>query len=138
MALIRINRDPSRCQLAGFGLMWLVFFGVIGWIVLSKGGSMPAAAAVWAVAVVVPVVGWIAPPAMRLVYLGMSYAAYPIGFVVSHVVLALVYYLVFTPIGLAMRLVGYDPMHRRFDPEAKTYWCPRKQDEPVDRYFRQS
>ncbi len=37
---------------------------------------------------------------MRAVFVGMSYLAWPIGFVVSHVILALVYYLVFTPIGL--------------------------------------
>ena len=57
---------------------------------------------------------------------------------VSHVVLALVYYLVFVPIGLLMRLFGYDPMKRGFDPEAATYWTARdpKASEPK-RYFRQ-
>jgi hypothetical protein len=72
------------------------------------------------------------------VFLGMSYAAWPIGFVVSHVILALVYYLVFTPVGLAMRIFRYDPMNRRFDDAAQSYWVVRDPAAtPPKRYFRQ-
>jgi hypothetical protein len=68
----------------------------------------------------------------------MSYLAWPIGFVVSHVVLALVYYLVLTPIGLAMRVFGYDPMRREFDRSAESYWIARDTAEiKAERYFRQ-
>ncbi len=61
----------------------------------------------------------------------------PIGLVISYVILAATYYLVLTPIGLVLRLFGYDPMHRRFDREAKTYWVPREEDANTDRVFRQ-
>ena len=102
-------------------------------------GAHTVAVVLWGLAVVVPVFGWLVPAFMRLVYLGMSYAAWPIGFVVSHVILGLVYYLVFTPIGLIMRLVGYDPMARGFDRDGDSYWIER-QPETTDpaRYFRQS
>ncbi|MEE8450820.1 MAG: SxtJ family membrane protein [Thermoguttaceae bacterium] len=138
MSLIRINKNPSRRELALFGLIWLVFFGVVGGIVWGKSESTTAASAIWAMAVVVPVVGGIVPSLMRLVYLGMCYASFPIGFVVSHVILAIVYYLVMTPIGLLMRMFGHDPMQRRFDRDAETYWIPRKQPDRMERYFRQS
>jgi hypothetical protein len=36
-----------------------------------------------------------------------------------------------------MRLFGYDPMHRRFDPAAETYWAKRDEEATVERYFRQ-
>ena len=137
MSLIRIDHNPSRRQLALFGLIWLVFFGILGGIVLGHGGSLFAATVLWIVAAAVPVAGWILPGLMRIVYVGMAYAAFPIGFVVSHLILAVTFYLVLTPVGLIMRLIGYDPMSRRFDPEAETYWAPRQQDERADRYFRQ-
>jgi len=137
MSVIRIQRNPSPRQLALFGLVWLVFFGIVGGIVLGRAQSTTAAVAIWAVAAVVPLIGWPVPRFMRLVYLGMSYAAFPIGFVLSHVILAAVYYLVLTPVGLLMRPFGYDPMHRRFDPRAETYWVPRRQNDDVKRYFRQ-
>jgi hypothetical protein len=71
------------------------------------------------------------------VYLGLSYATYPIGFAVSHVILVLVYCVVLTPIGLTMRLFGYDPLARRFDAGAKTYWTPRNKAKTVESYFKQ-
>ena len=53
-------------------------------------------------------------------------------------VLALVYYLVVTPIGLIMRLFGYDPMTRRRDCEFESFWVPRgKGDRGPESYFRQ-
>ena len=42
-------------------------------------------------------------------------AAEPIGLALSHVILGAVFYIVFTPVGLVMRLLGKDPLHRRFD-----------------------
>jgi hypothetical protein len=90
------------------------------------------------VAVVVPVVGWTVPSFMRAVYVGLSYLAWPIGFVVSHVLLGAVYYLLVTPIGLILRVVGYDPMHRRFDRKAQSYWIERDDAQRDPRsYFRQ-
>jgi hypothetical protein len=138
MSIIRIDRNPSRRTLSHFGIAWLVFVAAFGAVVWWREGWLAAAVALWSTAVVVPVIGWIDPRFMRIVYLGMSYAAWPVGFVVSHVILAAVYYLVLTPVGLAMRLLGHDPMSRRFDAGAATYWIERPRG-PVDprRYFRQ-
>ncbi len=55
-------------------------------------------------------------------------AARPIGWTISHVPIAALYYLVVTPIGLAMRPFGRDPLARRFDPDAQSYWTPRRQE----------
>ncbi len=137
MGLVRIDHDPSWKQLGLFGVIWLVFFGALGGIVLKSGGSLSAARSVWGLAVVVPLVGWMIPSFMRIVYVAMAYAAFPIGFGVSHLILIIVYYLVLTPTGLLMRLFRYDPVARRFDVDAETYWCPREQDENPERYFRQ-
>jgi hypothetical protein len=136
MSLVQINHNPSRRQLASFGLIWLVFFVALGAMLAARGGLRPAVWILWIVAAAA-VPGWMAPRWMRLLYLGMSYLSLPIGFVVSHVIVAAVWYLVFTPIGLLLRAVGYDPLARKFDPQAKTYWVPRGAEPPVERYFRQ-
>ena len=136
MALIRINRNPSRNQLILFGAAWLVFFGVWGYVAATK-ESPALARGLWILAGAVPLAGIFFPGGLRHVYIGLSYATYPIGFMVSHVVLAIVYYLVFTPIGLIMRLLGYDPLSRRFDAKASSYWKPRPNPKPVASYFRQ-
>jgi hypothetical protein len=137
MSLMRINHNPSRRQLNFFGLLWLVFGGVVGGLVLIRGGPMASAGAVWALAAVVAVTGWFVPRLMRIVFLGMAYAASPIGLVVSFLVLLIVYYLVLSPIGLLMRWFGHDPMNRRFDQDAETYWCRHKREDGPSGYFRQ-
>ncbi len=137
MSLIQIDHNPSRRQLNIFGLIWLVFFGIIGGIAAGNGDSMLVAAVIWGLAVTIPVVGWTVPAFMRIAYVGLAYAAFPIGFVVSHVILLVVYYLVLSPVGLLMRLFGYDPMGSTFDANAKTYWCPRDKKDSLKEYFRQ-
>jgi hypothetical protein len=136
MALIRINKDPSRTQLAVFGVAWLIFFGIWGGIAAAQDHAT-AARILWTLAAVIPLAGLFFPRGLRLVYLALSYVTYPIGFVVSHLVLGLIYYLVFTPVGLIMRLFRYDPLARRFEPQASSYWKARPNPKPVASYFRQ-
>lgn len=136
MSLIRINRNPGRRQLLVFGLAWLAVLGLLGWESWHR-GRHPAAEAAWVIAAAVPLAGLISPAFLRYVYLATSYATYPVGFAVSHLVLALVYYLALTPIGLTMRLFRHDPLSRRFDPEAQSYWVRRGGPRPAESYFQQ-
>jgi hypothetical protein len=135
--MIEINRNPTRRELTVFGFIWLGFFLLVAgglWLKHSPAISITLGI----VALVVPALGWVIPSFTRLVYVGMSYVAWPVGFVVSHVLLGAVYYLFLTPIGLIMRTAGYDPMHRRFDREARTYWVERDAEDRDPRsYFRQ-
>jgi ABC-type uncharacterized transport system permease subunit len=136
MSLIRIERNPSRRQLLVFGLAWLVFVGLWG-LALQARGRHVAAEIAWAMAVAVPVAGVASRTLLRHLYVALSYATYPIGFVLSHVVLAVVYFLVLTPIGLTMRLLGRDPLSRKFEAGARSYWAPRGKAKPMESYFNQ-
>ncbi len=62
----------------------------------------------------------------------------PIGWVLSHALLAAVFYGVVLPVGLAMRLAGRDPMTRRLDRAAASYWVGRERVDGSERYFKQS
>jgi len=136
MSVIHINRNPSRRQLLFFSVAWLVFLGLFGWESWFRGRHSFAETA-WTLAVLVPLAGLFSLRFMRHVYIAMSYATYPIGFIVSHVVLGLVYYLALTPIGLTMRLFRYDPLSRRFDPKAQSYWIRREGTKSPESYFEQ-
>lgn len=138
MGVIQINRNPSLRELNQFGFVWLGFLVVFAAVAWFKWHSPVVSGILGGAAVVVPAIGWLAPRFMRLVFLGLSYAAFPIGWVVSHLVLAMVYFLVVTPIGLIMRLLGHDPMRRRFDRGATSYWIERSATAVnARRYFRQ-
>ena len=139
MAVLDINWNPSNKQLRQFALLLaLVLAGVAGWLAW-KSHPVAWAVGVGAAAVVSGVIGVFRPGLMRVVYVVWMAAVFPIGWLVSHLLLAAIYYLVITPIGVMMRVFGYDPMQRRLDRQAKTYWKPREDQDQDDtkRYFKQ-
>ncbi len=134
MAVIEINRDPSPRDLAIFGALLALFVALAGWLLRRQG---VAGAAVWGAGALLVAVYLVVPAARRPIYLGWMYAVFPIGWVISHAVLAGIYYGVFTPIGLVLRFAGRDPLARRFDRSAPSYWQPHRPDLHRRRYFRQ-
>lgn len=138
MAVIDVNWKPTRRQLRQFAALLIVFGGIAGFLLLHKDiVSMAAARWIWGAAAGIGLAGLALPPLIRPVYVVMMAITLPIGLVVSTVLLAAVYYLVVTPIGLLARLLGYDAMRRKFDPAAESYWIERPEPPPVARYFRQ-
>ena len=136
MAVLEINRNPSRRDLAIFGLLLLVFAGVVGAGLYFRSGAHEAARIVWIAGGALTALFFAVPPIRRPIYLGWIYATFPIGFVLSHVILGAVFYLVFTPLGFLLRLFGHDPLRRRFDRAATSYWVAHDPHRP-GRYFNQ-
>ncbi len=50
-----------------------------------------------------------------------------IGWVNTRILLGIIFYLLFTPLGLLMRLFGKDMLNRKLDPNASTYWIDKPQ-----------
>lgn len=137
MALLDINWNPSRKELRVFSLL-LIGFGVIVSALLYRRLESPTPSAVALfVTGAIGLVGLVAPMLVRPVYVVWLGLAFPIGWTVSHLMMLAVYYLVLTPIGLAMRLCGRDPMQRRFDRRTQTYCLPRTPRKDLQSYFRQ-
>ena len=82
--------------------------------------------------------GAVVPRALKYVYLAWMSVAFVLGFVISHLILGLFFFLVITPIGLVARLAGKDFLRLKLDPKAESYWIPRerKAESPAD-YERQ-
>jgi len=138
MSMIEINRNPSKRELLWFGVIFLAFWIVVAAVLGWRFDLDAAAMAILGIAAVVTIMYSAVPPMRRPLYLAWMYAAAPIGWILSHLLLAIIYYLVFTPVAIVMRLIGRDPLRRRFDANAESYWIRRSDDEiPSSRYFRQ-
>lgn len=51
--------------------------------------------------------------------------AHALGWVNTRIILSIVYFLIFTPLSIIFRLIGKDPMERRFK-AAGSYWTKRE------------
>lgn len=74
------------------------------------------------VGVMLMVLGATYPQSLKYVYRFWMGIAFTVGWLVSRVLLAVIYYLVVTPIGLIMKLLGKNPVAMHFDREAESHW----------------
>lgn len=127
---------PTDRQLRRFGLLLTAFLMALavweGWTrsglaagVLSVLGTMAGGLALGRP-------GWLRP-----IFVGWMVAAFPVGWLVSRLMIALIFYGVFTPIGLVMRAFGRDALERRWRPELSSYWSPKARSSSPRSYFRQ-
>jgi hypothetical protein len=145
--LIPVNLNPSRKQLRTFGVICVFVFSALGAMAFFKhklmGFHLPpersvaAAYLLWGLGGGSALLTAVAPPAMKPLYVALTVLTLPIGFVVSHLMMAVMYYVVVTPIGFAMRLFGWDPMTRRFEKSGTTYWSKRTSRKDAGGYLRQ-
>ncbi len=70
--------------------------------------------------------GAVLPRTLKYIYIGWMAMAFALGFVISHVILTLFFFLVITPIGLVARLAGKDFLHRKLNRNGASYWVPRQ------------
>ena len=69
--------------------------------------------------------GLILPGLLKPIYkVWMSFAVV-MGFIMTRVILTILYFGVFTPIALAAKVLGKDLLDERWDKKAETYWVKR-------------
>jgi len=84
------------------------------------------------------VAGLIRPRAIEWLFRTLTTITWPIGVIVSEAMIVILYFVVVTPFGFALRLLKHDPLHRTIDRQAPTYWVARRPGNDQSRYFRQS
>ena len=126
----------STEELRKFGLSVGGVFLVLGTISWYRGHTL-APRVLWALGVTLTVPGLLAPAILRPVQKAWMGMATVIGEVNSRIILAVLFFVVFTPIGLLMRLFG-DPLGRSLADGKASNWIRRSR-APVDRarYERQ-
>jgi len=136
MALLEIDWNPPPKKLRLFGGVWLpLFLIIVGALCLLRWSSPTAGWILLGAAAAACLVSWPAPRLIRPVYVGWTAATYPIGWTISHLMLALIYFGVVTPIGLLLRLFGHDPLALKR--RSTSLWQRRPPPGKVERYFKQ-
>lgn len=113
--------ELDRKGLREFGLVTgaivTVLFGLFfPWLIEVKYPLWP-----WIFAAIISTWALLLPNTLNPVYKIWMRFGIAIGFVMNHVVLSLVFFLIISPIGLMLRLSGKDPMKRKLDKQIKSY-----------------
>ena len=137
MGVLEIPWNPSPRQLRQFAWLLAGCLLVVAAWVFYRGQAGTLAAALAGAGLASAAIGFTCPQLIRWVYVAWMVAVFPIGWLVSHAALAVMYYLVLTPIGLLLRFFGHDPMQRRPNGGRETGWRPRQDPEDMERYFKQ-
>jgi len=139
-----INWKPGESELRkfawsliiGFPSLALIFFNA-KWI---KTGVLPEASFFIEFAVIGALVGLVClllKPLARPLYVVWYALACCIGIVMANLLFMLMFYGLFTPIGLFMRLIGRDALKLKFQRGTPSYWQDAEPAPPPAQYFRQ-
>jgi hypothetical protein len=138
MSLIEINWHPNRKELRNFGIIALIATAVISLVLhLLKDLGSPWILIILGIGFVIFLSSLISTKITWIIYIGLILVTFPIGWVMSFILMAIFYFLIITPIGLFFRLIGRDPLCRKFDPDAGSYWQAHRKPENLDSYFHQ-
>ena len=138
MSLVKINWNPADKDLRNFGRIAITASLLVAILLYAiKGLTLKWCAIIIGVGFFIFLCSILSKNFTRWLYLGLTLVTFPIGMVVSFVLLAVFYYLLITPVGLFFRLTGRDILQRKFDASAESYWHPRRATGSIKRYFNQ-
>jgi RsiW-degrading membrane proteinase PrsW (M82 family) len=131
-----IPRNPDHRMLRQFAGLWILFFGAIALAQHFRSQQTTLAVIVGTLTLVVGVPGLFFPRILKPIFVGWMILAFPIGWLVSHVILFLIYWSVFVPVGFILRRAGHDPLRLR-KPAVDSYWEQKTQQTSLRRYLKQ-
>jgi hypothetical protein len=134
--VLRLPWQADRGQLRLFALILGLLLVALarGWRHASGIGS----AALGALGLALLVLAIVAPFRVRGLYLLWLTATAPIAWIVSYVLLGVLYFIVITPIGLTLRVLGKNALLLRRPPSRRTLWHPRPRPQGFESYRRQT
>jgi Saxitoxin biosynthesis operon protein SxtJ len=112
-------------QLWSFGLIVGGIFALIGlWPAVWRGQPLRLWSLILGGTFIVLALAW--PRSLTHVYRLWMTVGEVLGWINTRIILGVLFYLLFTPIGLCMRLRGKDPMRRTLSAEAESYRVVRQ------------
>lgn len=128
--------NPTPRMLRQFAAAWVVLCLVSAAVHGFTDGDLRAVEIRAGIALV-GVLGLVLPGAIRWLFIAVTVVTFPIGVVVSNLLLAGMFFLVVTPLGLLLRCRGRDPLQLKPDRARKTFWHQRRHPDDPTRYLKQ-
>ncbi|MFX0198097.1 MAG: SxtJ family membrane protein [Candidatus Hodarchaeota archaeon] len=130
-----LNSNGSDKELRTFAFTLSCALGILGGLVLGRKGE--TGFLWWVIGMVILSMGLLKPRLLGPIHKGWMGISFLMGFFMTHLILALMYYLVFTPVVLVMRALDKNSLRLKHDRNTVSYWIKRPRGEfTKERYER--
>ena len=117
-----MNKDMEKKEIRKFAIIIFLPLLAVGIFLREKG---IISWIIWGCGLAILIMGLISPGNIRFVYKGWMKISVLLAFVTSHAMLAILFYLVVTPTGIIMKMLGKKLLIKTFDHNVETYWLKR-------------
>jgi hypothetical protein len=128
---------PEDRTLRQFAGLWTMVFSGIAVVRFASHDPALISGGLLLAALLVGVPGLFRPGWVRPIFVGWIVAVFPIGWCLSHLLLAFCYFGLFTPLGLIFQLIGRDELNLRTTTNIGSFWQPRRQPADAASYYGQ-
>ena len=110
----------DRKSLRQFGITMAIAFLIITLIIFirHKYSVIPASI----ISATFLILAFVSPTLLKPIYILWMKLAFILGWINTRLILFIIFYLVFTPVGLVMRLFRIDLLDRKIDKNKESYW----------------
>ncbi len=114
----------AKSEWKKFGIMIGIILTGIGFYLIWKRNNYFEY--VFPLAAVFFVLGWVIPSALKHLYRAWMALAVIMGFIMTKVIMMVIFFLIITPIGFAASLTGKKFLDMKIDKDARSYWIAKK------------
>ena len=129
MKKLAISKEVTTKELRSFGLIMAgMLIGLFGfffpWVFDFTYPAWP-----WYVALAFAIPAIFLPQSLKYPFKLWMFIGHILGWINTRIILTIVFFFLFTPMGMVARLFGYDPLRLKRDPKATTYRIKSEQQE---------
>jgi hypothetical protein len=122
-------KKTGKAFLIGFSILAaLLFLSHSGWLSLNWQQGVQSSSWRWffGSGIVLFGLSHLAYPIMKPIHIGWMTFAFALGWINTRILLGIFFYLILTPIGVVMRLLGKDILDEKIERSATSYWVKRE------------
>jgi hypothetical protein len=117
-------QSASTKQLRTFAIVLIALLSIFGLINFFK-GNLPITIWLWSLASAILLMALLLPSSIKPIYQAAFFIAQILGWINTRLILGLIFYLIFAPIAILFKMIKKDPLDRKIDRQAKSYWISR-------------
>jgi hypothetical protein len=128
--------EPTAAQLRWFGASLALALTCLAAILWFRFEPPMISGVAMAVAIALLLIYYLIPASRKTVYQCVTSVTYRLSMMLGIVLLSIVFFTIIWPIGWALKLAGRDPLAKRPDRSAQSYWQASPKKPSLSQYFR--